>query len=123
MGYGRQGNPGKQNLVMNFNWRECYMRYINLSHRKDRLGHMMSELWRVNLPASRFEAIKTSEHSWDPNKYGVMLRRTPGAVGCFESQLSVMKQALDYGKSAFVMEDDLIFCTDLHKRLDYAEAF
>jgi len=106
-----------------FNWRDCYARYINLSHRKDRLAHMINELDRVQLSAERFEAIRTANHQWDAEKYGVMLRRTPGAVGCFESQLAVMKEALAADKSAFVMEDDLVFCSDIKERLDYIETF
>lgn len=106
-----------------FLWKDCYARYINLDHRNDRLYHMINELDRVGIVADRFKAIRTIEHEWDINKYGVMLRRTPGAVGCFESQLAVMKEALAAGKSAFVMEDDLIFGTDIKERLDYIEAF
>lgn len=106
-----------------FSWKDCHTRFINLSHRQDRLFHMLNELDRVQLEAERFEAIRTADHQWDYSKYGTMLNRTPGAVGCHVSQVEVMKEALSLGKCAFVMEDDLVFATDIKKRLDYIQDF
>lgn len=106
-----------------FSWKDCHTRFINLSHRQDRLFHMLNELDRVQLEAERFEAIRTADHQWDYIKYGTMLNRTPGAVGCHVSQVEVMKEALSLGKCAFEMEDDLVFATDIKQRLDYIEKF
>jgi GR25 family glycosyltransferase involved in LPS biosynthesis len=106
-----------------FRWENSYASYINLDHRKDRLHHMIEELHRVALSAVRTPGIPVGSRQWDPFKYGVMLRRTPGAVGCHESQVSVMRKAFEMGKSAFVMEDDLIFCSDIKERLDYIQDF
>lgn len=107
-----------------FKWKDTYKSYVNLSHRTDRFIHMENELARVGISAKRFPAFKTSDHHWDDYKTAGMVRRgTLGAIGCHYSQVKVMQYALDKGKSAFVMEDDLIFCTDIKERLDYIEAF
>lgn len=106
-----------------FNWRDCYISYINLDYRNDRRDHMEKELSRVGIEAIRFSALKTSEHKWDNLKTSIMLNRTPGAIGCHYSQVSVMEEALKEWKDAFVMEDDLIFCTDIKERLDYIQYF
>ncbi len=52
-----------------------------------------------------------------------MLNRTPGALGCHISQVLVMGAACAELKHAFVMEDDLIFCSDFQKRLTYIDEF
>ena len=38
-------------------------------------------------------------------------------------QMSIMAKALERGKHALVMEDDLVFCSDFHERLQIIEAF
>lgn len=106
-----------------FKWKDTYKSYINLTNRVDRFIHMENELARVGISAKRFIAIKTSDKHWDHYKTMVMMNRTPGAIGCHYSQVAVMQAALDQGKSAFVMEDDLIFCDDIKERLDYIESF
>lgn len=47
----------------------------------------------------------------------VMIQRTPGALGCYISQLEVMREALRQDKHAVVFEDDLVFCDDFPARL------
>lgn len=106
-----------------FYWKDCYAGFVNLEHRVDRLQHMTSELNRVGLEAERFKAIDWKKHNWDNNYYGTMLRRTPGAIGCYLSQIGVIKAAFEKGKSAIVFEDDLIFCSDIKERLNYIEDF
>lgn len=109
-----------------FSWRDnLYARFINLDHRVDRYVHMMDELERVNLDGfiERMKGINWKDHTWDPEKYGVMLRRTPGAIGCHQSQVRLMESAYSADKSAWVNEDDLVFCSDIIKRLDYIENF
>lgn len=106
-----------------FKWRDCHTKFVNLAHRNDRLAHMTAQLTAAGIKAERHDAIKTGNFTWDPVKYGVMLNRTPGAIGCYLSQMEVMKEAMQIDKSAFVMEDDLIFCHDIQKRLDYIEDY
>lgn len=106
-----------------FSWKDCYAGFVNLEHRKDRLAHMVSEFARVGVFAERFDAIDWRKQNWDTNYYGTMLRRTPGAIGCYLSQMGVMKKALEQNKSAIVFEDDLIFCSDFKERLDYIENY
>ncbi len=103
--------------------KDCHASFVNLAHRTDRLEHMKRQLAAAGISAERFDAINTSSREWDLNVYGTMMRRTPGAIGCYVSQMEVMKQAFDAGKSAFVMEDDLEICTDIQKRFEYIENF
>lgn len=106
-----------------FNWRECYAAYVNLSHRKDRRDKMEHELGRVGLWADRFEAIKTTGNEWNRPPYKKMFQRTRGAIGCMLSQIAVMQKAFDNGVGAIVLEDDLVMATDLLDRLDYIQDF
>lgn len=99
----------------------CHISFINLDHRKDRLDHMTSELDRIGLHASRFPGLLPDQFT--DAKYSVMRNRTPGAIGCHMSQVGVMKQALELGKHAFVMEDDIIFCDDFKERIEYISKF
>lgn len=101
----------------------CWAKYINLDHRTDRKDHMEKELKRVGIKAKRFKAFKTSEHPWTEWKVGTMLRRTPGAIGCWYSQCNLLAEAYQLDKHCFVMEDDLVFCDDFHERLNYLEKF
>jgi GR25 family glycosyltransferase involved in LPS biosynthesis len=84
---------------------------------------MVEEMYRIGITAERFDAFKTDEHKWDEKKVSVMRNRTPGAIGCFYSQMAVMKKALELKKHAFVMEDDLIFCSDFKDRMKIVEDF
>jgi len=108
---------------MSFRWNDCYTAYVNLSHRTDRLTHIQNELKRVGIEAERFEALRPMDYKGEPYKVKKMMDRTSGAVGCFISQVEVIKKAKELGKHAFVMEDDLIFCDDFPRRLDYIQDF
>lgn len=99
----------------------CYASYINLAHRTDRRAHMEKELARVGINAERTWGILPAGHP--EAKYDIMRQRTPGAIGCYLAQMSVMKEAMRQNKHALVMEDDLIFCSDLHDRLAIFEEF
>ena len=100
-----------------------YAAYINLDSRPDRNDRIITELRRVNIEMERMSAF-----AWRPlydgfseskkKQVDVMLRRTPGAIGCHYSQVAVMEKALSLNKHAFVNEDDIIFCDDIHERLD-----
>ncbi len=86
-----------------------YSLYINLEHRTDRLAHVVSEMHKMGINASRFNAIKT----------------TDGAVGCSMSHLKCVEQAKNSGAPyVFICEDDIqflnpeLFKTNLQKFLD-----
>lgn len=100
---------------------EYYARYINLPHRTDRLAHMQAQLSRINLKAEPIRGMYPNEYEGDRNKVRTMLNRTPGALGCHMSQVRIMKEARAFGLHALVMEDDLHFCEDFDKRLEYVE--
>lgn len=101
---------------------KCHTCFINLDSRPDRLEHMNKELARVNIKAERLRGMPWQEYDGPKrNIEGMITRRTPGAIGCHYSQVKIMEQALELGKHAFVMEDDLLIATDIHDRLDYIE--
>ncbi len=97
---------------------DSYIAFINLDSRQDRLVHMTTQLDRVEITAERVRGLLPSEVKVDPRKVTVMQKRTPGAIGCHYSQVSIMEKALELGKHAWVMEDDLIFCEDFKDRID-----
>jgi len=84
---------------------------------------MRVSLAKANLRAVRTRGMLPSEYKGDPARVEVMRNRTPGAIGCHYSQVKIMTQALVFQKHAFVMEDDLEFCTDFQKRMVMIEAF
>lgn len=108
---------------MSFSWKNAYASYLNLDHRSDRLIHMKNELDRVGLNATRTKGQLPTHYDLNDPKVQVMKNRTPGAIGCYMGQLEIMKEAFQQGRSAWVMEDDLVFCSDIKSRLDYIENF
>lgn len=104
-------------------WESAHVRYINLDKRADRREKMEAELLRVGLYAERMPGILPQKIRADRHKTHVMQRRSPGAIGCHYAQVSVMEEALAEKKNAIVLEDDLIFCTDIKKRLAIIEDF
>lgn len=102
---------------------EYYASFVNLDSRPDRLSHMLSQLDRIKLNATRTRGMKPHEviekKIATPHQVGTMLRRTEGAIGCHYSQVQVMKDAFERKKHAFVMEDDLVFCEDFETRFSY----
>lgn len=100
-----------------------YASYINLDHRTDRLKHMEEQLSRIGLSAVRTRGLLPTEIKEPAEKLAVMQNRTPGAIGCHYSQVSIMETALSLGKSALVMEDDLVFCDDFNERMKIVEQF
>ncbi len=106
-----------------FEWQQCYTSFVNLDHRADRLHHMLDQLTRVKIKAERTRGIYPSEIPNTTRAYDKMLQRTKGAAGCHLAQVSIMDKALKLNKSAFVMEDDLIFCDDFRERMSYIQNF
>jgi len=97
-----------------------YAAYVNLSIRPDRNEHMIRELTRVGLPIERFNAFTPDEvYKFIPaDKLQAMERRgTRGAIGCHYGQVAIMEEALKRGQSAWVQEDDLVYCDDIQDRL------
>lgn len=114
-----------------FKFEDCYTAYVNLRHRTDRQIHIESQLRKAQIVSGRVEGINTKRRDEGyyegvisiPVEHETMFKRTPGAVGCYLSQMSIMQKALEYERSAFVMEDDLIFCSDIQDRFKYIEKF
>lgn len=68
--------------------------FINLEHRSDRLIHVKSELAKINVTGTRFNAIKLAN----------------GAIGCSMSHLKCLEQAKQNGSPfVFICEDDIQF--------------
>lgn len=104
-------------------WTKLYARYINLNHRMDRRAHMEQELERVGLHAVRLQGMLPGEYQGEERKVTKMRTRTPGAIGCHYSQVKVMEEALKAGRHCVVLEDDLVFCSDIVERLSLIEKF
>lgn len=96
--------------------KESHIAFVNLDHRTDRLEHMNTQLSRLGLNAVRVRGLLPAECQ-HKKRIETMMKRTPGAVGCHFSQVSIMERALSEGKHAWVMEDDLIFCQDFLDRV------
>ena len=68
--------------------------YINLEHRKDRLGHITNEFKKMGMEGERFSAIKTNI----------------GAIGCTMSHIKCLEIAKERGyENVFICEDDIMF--------------
>lgn len=100
---------------------DSYISFVNLDHRKDRLSLITGELEKLGIEAVRTPGIYPKDLNIYQERYAKMSTRPPGAIGCYESQLNVMKEALRLNKHAMVFEDDVVFCSDFIKRLEYIE--
>lgn len=106
-----------------FKWDESFISYVNLPDRTDRLDHMIKELDKADIFAER--TIGMYPHQFDRHDPDTQVQwnRTPGSIGCMESQMNVMRKAYDRDKSAIVLEDDVVLCSDFKKRMDYLQHF
>ncbi len=104
-------------------WRETEWWYVNLASRPDRDAHARAQFARHDLPVQRFEAFTPDQWSGRQDAVARMMARTPGAVGCYHSQTDVIDTVLarDRDRVVAVCEDDIVFCDDLPKRLQYIE--
>jgi len=100
---------------------DTYCAYINLDSRPDRNEHIIKEITRVGIPVNRHKAFLPEQ--FEGAKYEIMRRRTPGAIGCYMSQVGIMLKAEQIYQHSLVMEDDLIFCDDFQERLIIIEEF
>jgi GR25 family glycosyltransferase involved in LPS biosynthesis len=98
-----------------------YAGYLNMPHRLDRFNHMQEQFKKTGLQFNRHIGKKPQEYNLDDPKYRTMLNRTPGAIGCHEGQVGIMKMAQSVGAHAAVFEDDVILCDDFDKRLEYID--
>ncbi len=95
-----------------------YCSFVNLDSRPDRLNVMKQTLARAGIQATRTRGMLPSEYKGDLAKIRCMLNRPQkGAIGCHFSQVSIMEEALRRKRHAFVMEDDLVFCSDFKERM------
>ena len=79
-----------------------------------------------NIPAVRTRGmypVEVIDKIVPLSRVRVMQNRTPGAIGCHFSQVSIMQEALKQGKHGWVMEDDLKICADIYERLAYMGRF
>jgi len=102
---------------------DSFISFVNLDHRTDRLARMQESLRQVGIEATRTRGFYPHEVKVDPKRVAIMQNRTPGAIGCHFSQVMIMEQALALGRHAFVMEDDLVFCSDFRRRISLIQAF
>lgn len=95
--------------------------YINLSHRMDRQQHIESELNRVGITASRFNAL-TPSHRVNYPQFYFPPRYLIGGIGCFFSHYELIK---NYTGSNIlgILEDDIIFCDDYQERIELVYDF
>ena len=94
-------------------------RYINLDSRPDRKEHAELEFAKCGISVKRYPA-RLPKHWMSPlENVERMQNRTPGAIGCFMSQMHLIWRAHNEQKVVAVCEDDVCFCKDLPKRLDY----
>lgn len=102
---------------------DCYISFLNLSHRTDRLEHMKKELARVGIEAVRTRGKLPQEFDLKDPKLQKQVNRTPGSIGCWHGMIEIAEKALELQKTAIIFEDDLIFCNDFHKRIEIIEQF
>jgi GR25 family glycosyltransferase involved in LPS biosynthesis len=103
---------------------DSHIGYVNLDHRSDRNVLMKQNLALHNIPAKRYSGVLPHERLEEKSHMNAMnARPQKGALGCFLAQMDVMRDALAQNKHAWVMEDDLVFCSDFNKRLDYIGAW
>jgi hypothetical protein len=106
-----------------FNWMDCYISFVNLSERTDRLIHVIREFEKAGIVAERTPGMYPYQFDRNDSDLQVQWKRTPGSIGCMFSQMKIMGKALEDGKPAMLFEDDVVLCSDFQKRLDYLQVF
>lgn len=102
---------------------DCYVSFLNLDHRKDRLTHIKAELDKAGINAERTRGKLPEEFDRNDPRLQVQWNRTPGSIGCMMGQMDIMAEAYRRGKSAVIFEDDAILCSDIDKRLWYFSSY
>lgn len=107
-----------------FSFKDCYVGFLNMDHRLDRLKSILEQFSRFGINGIRTRGKKPEEIDNGTNpKYRVMWNRTKGALPCHYGQCEIMQKALAENKSVVVFEDDAILCEDFDKRIEYIEKF
>ena len=90
---------------------------INLTAREDRRGQMQTQFDKHDVLDAEFvEAVNGKALKEFPQGFG-----TANKFGCVLSHLKAIETAKYRGDShALIVEDDVVFCDDLEKRLDKA---
>ncbi len=122
-----------------FNMHDCYTTYINMDHRVDRRTAVEKTLQANDIIATRTRGLRWQE-CVDMRGHGSGRRRVtihippvlhnmynqsrgPGNIGCYFAHLACLTQALVASKNAFIMEDDLVICSDFAKRVNIITEF
>lgn len=94
---------------------------VNLEHRTDRWEMMQRELRQIHMTARRFSAMAPDEYSERPGA-GPLIegQRTAGNWASF-AHLMRMNQGTD--RNLLLLEDDVFFCSDFWRRMDYLERY
>lgn len=100
-------------------WKSIEWWWINLSSRPDRREHAEKEFAKAGIKAERFEAFMPDQWPGPEKMVAKMRATTPGAIGCYQSQTEVIRTVLDTDRIVAVCEDDICFCSDMPKRLEY----
>lgn len=108
-------------MVDSFQGKSLVWHYINLASRNDRREHAEEQFAAQGIKARRFNAFIPSEWDGDPADVQRIKDRTPGAIGCYMSQLAIIKSATEDSVVA-VCEDDVCFAPDMKRRLAHAES-
>lgn len=95
--------------------------FINLSSRTDRRDHAEQQFAKQGITANRFEAFLPEEWNGPAEQVQRIKNRTPGAIGCYMSQIEVMRTC-DADSIVAVCEDDVVFAPDMADRIRYAES-
>lgn len=102
---------------------DAYISYVNLDSRTDRRARTEETLAAAGIKAERTAGGRLADTYRAPTRFKKMLDLTPGTVGCWLGQTDAMAEALRRGQHAFVMEDDLVLCSDFQDRLAVIEDF
>lgn len=95
--------------------------YINLASREDRRDHAEQEFTKHGIKVNRLEAFLPDDWDGPPEQMERIRGGTPGAIGCYMSQLAIMRKATEDSVVA-VCEDDICLAIDFIDRIRYAEA-
>ena len=93
-------------------------RFINLSHRTDRLEHIRRQLSRAGIVAERFPAFVKEQYVGSLENVQLMLG-TPNTIGNWLSHTALWRLAAERGRDVGVLEDDALLCSDFRARMDY----
>lgn len=105
-------------MVDTFQGKPLNWYYVNLDSRPDRRKHAEAQFASIGVTPERVRGELPGDHI-GPRKFERMRKRTPGAIGCYVSQRSIIERG-EPGNVVAVCEDDVVFAKDVPKRLEYA---